>query len=131
MPSRPRSQKLWTFGAQVGERPSGVVSVRLSNTLIRPLFSATKTRPSGEKLNCVGFVKPPNTTSSWNPLDGGGGPPAVTVNVAALLFQWWSVAQPGLNTPIRTMWIPSGSLAGTAQLNENDRCCPAAKLWLS
>ena len=39
-------------------RASGVGSVRLSKTLIRPLFSATKTRPSGEKRTTVGFVSP-------------------------------------------------------------------------
>ena len=44
---------------------SGVVSARLSNTLMRPLFSATKTRPSGAKRTTVGWVKPLKATVSW------------------------------------------------------------------
>jgi hypothetical protein len=32
-----------------------------------PLFSATKTRPSGEKRTDVGSVNPENTTDSENP----------------------------------------------------------------
>jgi hypothetical protein len=43
----------------------GVVSVRLSKTLIRPLFSATKTRPSEANRMAVGFVSPLKTTLSW------------------------------------------------------------------
>ena len=53
---------------------------------------------------------------------------AVTVNAAALSFQWRSVLQPGLNTPIRTVCVPSGSVGGTVQSNEYDRRCPAVKL---
>ena len=53
----------------------GVVSVRLSKTLIRPFFSATKIRPSGEKRRAVGFESPLNTTDSWNP--GGSAAPAL------------------------------------------------------
>ena len=42
-----------------------VGSERLSKTLIRPLFSATKTRPSGEKRTAVGFVNPEIGVDSW------------------------------------------------------------------
>jgi hypothetical protein len=45
----------------------GVVSVRESNTLMTPRFSATNTRPSGEKRTTVGFWRPLNTTDSWKP----------------------------------------------------------------
>ena len=62
----------------------GVVSVRLSKTLMRPLFSATNTRPSGEKRTAVGWVSPLKTISSWNP---GGNDTAdadsVVVNTAS------------------------------------------------
>ena len=46
--------------AQVGE-DVGVVSDRLSNTLMRPLFSATNTRPSLANLTAVGCVSPVKT----------------------------------------------------------------------
>ena len=45
----------------------GVVSVRLSNTLMMPLFSATKTRPSGAKCTEVGFVRPLMAVDSKKP----------------------------------------------------------------
>jgi ribosomal protein S7 len=44
-----------------------VVAERLAKTLMRPLFSATKTRPSGEKRTAVGNVNPEKTTDSENP----------------------------------------------------------------
>ena len=53
----------------------GVGSARLSNTLIRPAFSATKTRPSGAKLIAVGSVRPLQTTDSVKP---GGAAAAAT-----------------------------------------------------
>ena len=56
MPSSPRSQKLWTF-VRRSANTVGVVSERLSKTLISPLFSATKTRPSEAKRTTVGFVE--------------------------------------------------------------------------
>ena len=43
------------------------MSDRLSKTLTIPLFSATKTRPSGEKRTAVGSVSPEKTISSWKP----------------------------------------------------------------
>ncbi len=46
----------------------GVVSERLSKTLITPLFSATKTRPSEAKRTTVGLVRPLKATVSWKPL---------------------------------------------------------------
>jgi hypothetical protein len=55
----------------------GVWSARLSKTFTRPLFSATKTRPSGAKRIAVGFVRPENATSSWKPFgsaSAGEGP---------------------------------------------------------
>ncbi len=46
----------------------GVVAERLLNTLMRPLFSATKTRPSDAKRTAVGLTSPLSATVSWNPL---------------------------------------------------------------
>ena len=40
---------------------------RLAKTLMSPLFSATKTRPSGEKRTAVGCVSPESTVDSENP----------------------------------------------------------------
>jgi hypothetical protein len=34
---------------------------------MRPLFSATKTRPSGEKRTIVGALRPVIATVSWKP----------------------------------------------------------------
>jgi hypothetical protein len=45
-----------------------VVAERLAKTLMSPLFSATKTRPSGEKRIAVGCVSPENTVDSENPV---------------------------------------------------------------
>jgi len=45
----------------------GVVADRLGKTLRRPLFSATKTRPSGANRTLVGNVKPWNATVSEKP----------------------------------------------------------------
>ena len=45
----------------------GAESDRLSNTLMMPLFSATKTRPSGENRTAVGLFNPLSTTSSTKP----------------------------------------------------------------
>ena len=56
-PSSPRSQKLWTW-VRRSANTVGVVSDRLSKTLMSPLFSATKTRPSGENRTAVGWVSP-------------------------------------------------------------------------
>ena len=53
MPSRPRSQKSCTF-VRMSTNVSGVVSVRLSKTLMIPRFSATNTRPSPANLTTVG-----------------------------------------------------------------------------
>jgi len=53
-------------GAEIGEDRGGRVG-QSSNTFTIPLFSATNTRPSGEKRIAVGRVRPLNTTSSTNP----------------------------------------------------------------
>jgi hypothetical protein len=45
----------------------GVVAERLAKTLMSPLFSVTKTRPSGEKWTEVGPTNPEKTTDSENP----------------------------------------------------------------
>ena len=45
----------------------GVVAESDENTLMRPLFSATNTRPSGEKRIAVGLVRPLNWVVSVNP----------------------------------------------------------------
>jgi hypothetical protein len=44
-----------------------MVVERLAKTLMSPLFSVTKTRPSGEKRTAVGWVSPENTMDSENP----------------------------------------------------------------
>ena len=49
------------------------VSVRPSNSLTSPLFSATKIRPSGAKRIAVGSVSPVMTALSWKP-DGTAAP---------------------------------------------------------
>ena len=67
IPRRPRSQKLWTFvrrSATTAWRRGGNAD---ENTLMRPLFSATKTRPSGEKRIAVGLVRPLDLAVSVNP----------------------------------------------------------------
>ena len=66
MPSRPRSQKLWTWVLR-SANVVGVASDRLSKTLIRPLFSAMKTRPSEAKRTTMGFVSPEKATDSLKP----------------------------------------------------------------
>src|SRR4029453_7983430 len=45
----------------------GVVAESDENTLMRPLFSATNTRPSGEKRTAVGLARPLNATVSAKP----------------------------------------------------------------
>jgi hypothetical protein len=46
MSRMPRSAKLWV-SVRRSANTVGVVSSRLSKTLMRPLFSATNTRPPG------------------------------------------------------------------------------------
>src|SRR5262245_5380130 len=65
-PSRPRSQKLCTL-VRRSAKTVGLVSLRLSKTLIRPLFSPTNTRPSAANWTTVGSVSPLNAIVSWNP----------------------------------------------------------------
>src|SRR5215203_6965899 len=67
MPSSPRSQKLCTC-VRRSAKVVGVVSENDEKTLISPLFSATKTRPSAEKRTTVGFVRPLNAVVSTKPL---------------------------------------------------------------
>jgi hypothetical protein len=45
----------------------GVVALRLLYTMMRPLFSATNTRPSGEKRTATGLIRPLSATVSWKP----------------------------------------------------------------
>jgi hypothetical protein len=66
IPSMPRSQKLCTC-VRRSAQTVGVGSPRPSKTLIRPLFSATNTLPSGANLTTVGLVSPLNAVVSWNP----------------------------------------------------------------
>ena len=66
IPSSPRSQKLCTC-VRRSAKVVGVVSCSDENTLIRPLFSAMNTRPSGAKRITVGFVSPLKATLSLNP----------------------------------------------------------------
>ena len=51
-----------------------MVSPSPSKTLISPLFSATKTRPSGEKRTDVGWVTPEKAVVSWKPGSSPGEP---------------------------------------------------------
>ena len=51
-------------------KSDGVVSKTLSKTLMTPLFSATKTRPSEAKRTTVGLVSPLKTVVSSNPAGG-------------------------------------------------------------
>ena len=67
IPSNPRSQKLWTW-VRRSAKTVGVVSERLSKTLISPLFSPTKIRPSEANWMTIGFTSPLNTTLSTNPV---------------------------------------------------------------
>src|SRR5438093_2082205 len=62
-PSSPRSQKSCTCGLK-SANTAGVVAVRLANTLMRPLFSATNTRPSEANLTTIGALRPLNTVMS-------------------------------------------------------------------
>ena len=66
-PRRPRSQKLWTL-VRRSAKIVGVGSVRSSKTLMRPLFSATNTRPSLANRTAVGCSSPAKTTDSSKPL---------------------------------------------------------------
>src|SRR5215212_7114998 len=66
MPSRPRSQKLWTLTLR-SAKTSGVGSVSESKTLMTPRFSATNTRPSDTKRTTVGLVRPLKTVDSEKP----------------------------------------------------------------
>ncbi len=43
----------------------GVGSLKLSNTLMRPLFSATNTWPFGAMRTAVGTVRPLHRTLLW------------------------------------------------------------------
>ena len=63
----PRSQKSWTL-ARRSAKTSGVGSAWLSNTLMMPLFSATKMRPSAANSMLAGLVSPLHTTDSEKPV---------------------------------------------------------------
>ena len=91
MPSMPRSQKLWTF-VRRSAKTVGVVSERLSKTLMSPLFSATNTRPSEANRITVGLVSPLKTVVSTKPagttpadaVSGPGGDTALGAKSAAV-----------------------------------------------
>jgi hypothetical protein len=98
MPSIPRSQKLWTL-VRRSANTVALESVRLSNTLIKPLFSATKTRPSLANSIAVGLVSPEKTIRSTNcgvavvndhVLGAASGLPSRSV--AAVRLAVWTVA---------------------------------------
>ena len=55
-----------------------------------PLFSATNTRPSGEKRTAVGWVSPEKTISSWKP--GGSDAAAAGCVVVTTARQEASIA---------------------------------------
>ena len=75
MSSIPRSQKLCTW-VRRSAKTVGLLSDNESKTLIKPLFSPTKTRPSAAKATVVGSTSPEIATWSENPL---GGTPLATV----------------------------------------------------
>src|SRR5256885_5361959 len=72
IPVKPRSPLLRTL-VRRSANTVGCVSDRLLKTLMRPLCSATNTRPSGAKSTTVGAVRSWKTTVSWKPEGGGGG----------------------------------------------------------
>ena len=53
---------------------------------------------------------------------------AVTLNVPALPFQFRTLPQPGVNTPMAMEYPPVAAAVGTGQLDENVRVCPALKV---
>src|SRR5689334_17986768 len=57
--------------------------------------------------------------------------PGATPNVAALSFQVYRVPQPGLNTPIFTVYAPCTTDGERVQLTVNDFWTPAVKAVLS
>ena len=76
---------------------------------MRPLFSATKIRPSGAKRTAVGFVSPLSATVSWKPA-GGAAAAARSVAVAPL-----SAAPP--NAPSSA----AGAVAGAISVHSSTR----------
>lgn len=54
-----------------------------------------------------------------------------TLNVAAPSFQLTRLAQPGVNTPTFTVYVPAAAPAGTAQLALKLRVRLALNDWLS
>ena len=58
-----------------------------------------------------------------------GGAVAWTVSVAAGFAKVYSVARLLEKIPIFTVWVPSASEAGTAQVQDSERRSPAPKLW--
>jgi hypothetical protein len=107
---------LWTFTRR-SAKIVGVVAVRLANTLITPLFSATKTRPSGEKRIEVGLSRPEKTTVSWKPL-----------GTAAATGRIRPERRPGAS--VRNLSCGARSLAGTeAPRREKTTTGRLIRLW--
>ena len=71
-----------------------MVSARFSYTLMTPLFSATKIRPSAANSMLIGFVSPLKTMDSANP-DGSAS--ALTSVIVAELRQLAGDATPSAN----------------------------------
>ena len=63
-----------------------------------PLFSATNTRPSGEKRTAVGWVSPEKTISSWKP---GGSDAASAGRVVATTTKHDAIIVTARSTPTR------------------------------
>src|SRR4029453_9124100 len=99
----------------------GVVSLRLSNTLMSPLFSPTKTRPSTAKRKTVGLLRPLIADDSANP-DGsvaasarrGGSATSPTATSAVAMMaetirRWRAVGLTFISSPSTS---PTRTLAG-------------------
>ena len=115
-PSSPRSHWLCTF-VDRSAKTVGVVSARLSKTLIRPPFSATKMRPSGDEANGRRVCQSLQTVVSANPSGGvAARPPPVAASPNASMASR-TVARRRLTSPkvpplVRPLALPSSLAAG-------------------
>src|SRR4029078_7298593 len=82
-----------TFGVRT-LKTDGVGSERLSKTLMTPLFSATKTRPSAANRISVGLTRPDQTADSWNAAGMAASTAGSVVVAGAQLASWRGAAFP-------------------------------------
>src|SRR5262245_45402591 len=118
-PRRPRSLKLCTL-VRRSTYTDGVGSVRLSNTLIRPLCSATNTRPSGENCTAVGWLRPLKTTVSWKP---DGSVTAIDAEAETRVRRTATTSAPAIGPP-----FPDRRVAGTKPLATAPQLPPLERL---